>query len=89
MATPGELQLVGQELQVGLGDGQWARIGSVVVTAAPPGPIVDVASGVVPQWKITSIIATAPYNVLVSGGPKNNTMSAGVQSAQVLTLVTF
>ena len=31
MATPGELRLVGfQELQVGLGDGQWARIGSVV-----------------------------------------------------------
>lgn len=90
MATPGELRLVGfQELQVGLGDGQWARIGSVVTTASPPGPLIDVASGTVMQWQITNIIATAPYNVLVSGGPMTNTLSASVQPAQTLKLVSL
>ena len=89
MAIPGELQLLGQELQVALGDGNWARIGSVVATASPPGPIIDTASGTVMQWQITNIIVTAPYNVLVSGGPTTNTLYAPVQPAQVLKLVRF
>ena len=52
MATPGQLQLVGQELQVRLADNNWARIGSTVEVTTPPGPQILFPTGVKAKWKI-------------------------------------
>ena len=89
--TTGELQLpnLTQELSVRLGDGQFARIGSIVGMAIPPGPLIDVASGIVMRWAITGIIVNGPFDVLVSGGPVNNTLSATLNSVTHLNLLTF
>ncbi len=87
MSTPGTLKLVGQDLQVVLGDGQFARIGSVVVTATPPGPLIDSAGNIV-NWTITAI-NVSESTVTVSGGPVTNTLYAPVQNVISLNLVSF
>jgi hypothetical protein len=87
MATPGELQLVSQELQVALGDGQLARVGSIVRMRIPPGPLI--VQGHVAQWRLSKIITTAPFVVYVSGGPVNQGLNSDVHSALTLDLVTF
>ena len=86
METPGTLNLVGQDLQVALGDGQFAHIGSIVVTANPPGPLID-SAGIV-KWAITSINVSNSA-VTVSGGPVTNTLFAPVQNVINLNLVSF
>lgn len=91
MATPGQLQLqlASQTLGVVLGDGNLARVGSVVTMAVPPGPLIDTASGVEMKWTITGIIYQGPLNVLVTGGPVTNTLSAAVNGVRALKLVSF
>jgi len=85
--STGQLQLNNQKLSVILGDGQLARIGSVVSMSTPPGPLIS-SSGVVMQWIISGIIV-GPLDVLVSGGPVNNTLSAAVNSVRNLKLIKF
>jgi hypothetical protein len=89
-AIPGELRLFDQELHVGLGDGNWARVGSsVMFTREPPGPLIDVASGLMPKWTITNITVTAPFKVFVSGGPVTNTVFSTVNYVENLILNRF
>ena len=87
MATSaGQLQLVGQNLQIALSDLRWATVGSYVRFSIVGPPTTFAGQDLV--WVVKGI-RLGPEGLFVVGGPETNNLSFEEVSPALLALVIF